>query len=197
MNDDEHGVGLWLRDFASSIPDSSNYTFIGTDITDADLPREHPANFCYQTQDINKPWPAEFSSSFDFVHQRLVFGGYPDTKAIVQNLSALVKPGGWIQLIEIEDKSDANDGPAVQNYIQLMRDTFGAIGARFGDINKARGWLEEVGFENLQEKLIEIKYGARNPNEDLARKGVWMNKKVATPLSKFGKSRSQDSWDLD
>jgi hypothetical protein len=78
-----------------------------------------------------------------------------------------------------------------------MRDTFGAIGARFGDINKARGWLEEVGFENLQEKLIEIKYGARNPNEDLARKGVWMNKKVATPLSKFGKSRSQDSWDLD
>ncbi|KAF2446672.1 hypothetical protein P171DRAFT_484000 [Karstenula rhodostoma CBS 690.94] len=188
--------GLWLRDFASSVADSSNHTFIGCDIASADLPSEHPANFQYQTQDINEPWPPDFASSFDFVHQRLVFGGYPDTKNIVQNLSALVKPGGWIQLIEIEDKADPDDGPAVQNYIQLMRDTFGAIGARFGDINKAKGWLQEAGFVNLQEKLIEIKYGARNPEADLARKGVQMNKQVATPLSKFAKTLPQEKMTL-
>jgi hypothetical protein len=187
---------LWLRDFASSIPDSSKHTFIGTDVADADLPREHPENFSYQVQDINKPWPTDFNSSFDLVHQRLVFGGYPDTKAIVQNLSALVKAGGWIQLIEVEDKSDTKDGPAVQNYIQLMRDVFGAIGARFGDISKAKGWLEEVGFQDVQEKLIEVKYGARNSDEDLARKGIWMNKKVVTPLSKFAKSRCLDNCEL-
>ncbi|KAF2785901.1 hypothetical protein K505DRAFT_344265 [Melanomma pulvis-pyrius CBS 109.77] len=181
---------------SDEITHSSDYTFVGTNIANADLPREHPANFRYQTQDINKPWPAEFSSNFNLVHQRLVFGGYTDTKAIVQNLSALVKPGGWIQLIEVEDKSSANDGPAVQNYIQLMRDTFGAIGARFGDINKAWVWLEEVGFEHLHEKLIEIKYGARIPNENLARKGVWMNKAIATPLSKFAKTLPQENMTL-
>lgn len=179
---------MWLRDFASTIPDPSKYTFIGTDIS-GDLPDEHPSNFIYQAQDINKPWPAEWSSSFDFVHQRLVFGGYPDTKAIVQNLGALVKPGGWIQLMEIEDKDDPADGPAMKNYLQLMRDVFGAIGAKFGDVSKAKGWLEETGFTNLEERLVEIKYGARNPDAELARKGVWMNKKVAMPLCKVAKSK--------
>jgi hypothetical protein len=64
------------------------------------------------------------------------------------------------------------------------------------DISKAKGWLEEVGFQDVQEKLIEVKYGARNSDEDLARKGVWMNKKVVTPLSKFAKSRCLDNCEL-
>lgn len=54
-----------------------------------------------QVQDINKPWPESWNNTFDFVHQTLVlFQAGAKQRDAINSLAKLVKPGGYIELME-------------------------------------------------------------------------------------------------
>jgi hypothetical protein len=53
---------------------------------------------------MTEPWPVQWHGTFDLVHSRMALprvGLYP-LDDVVRNLVDLVKPGGWIQLVEME-----------------------------------------------------------------------------------------------
>ncbi|KAF1998246.1 hypothetical protein P154DRAFT_578072 [Amniculicola lignicola CBS 123094] len=184
--------GLWLRDAASSIP-GSHHEFIGTDLNSKDFPAKPAPNFVYREQDINTPWPSNWTASLDLVHQRLGLAATgPNTKAVVKNLCDLVKPGGWIQLVEAEDRIDEEDGPAWKSLFQIMHDVFNMIGTNYGAIADAAKWLEEFGFEDVREEVVEVKYGKKNKDVDLARKGILGHRLSAAGLTRFAKTLPQE-----
>ena len=114
-------LGTWIRDFATTIA-PVEHQLVGTDIDSTNFPRDPPASQTYQVQDISKPWPAEWKESFDLVHQRLALMaiGAPASQ-MVQHLAALVKPGGWIQLIEATNELPENTKPALQNFVHVLQ----------------------------------------------------------------------------
>lgn len=83
---------------------ASPHTLIATDINPGFFPATPPSGLTYQVQDITKPWPADFINSFDFIHSRLGLGGCGPfgPENAVKNMIELVKPGGWIQLDEMD-----------------------------------------------------------------------------------------------
>ena len=141
--------GTWLRDLQSSIPKSVDHTYIGTDIEPELFPSQLPAGMTLLAQDVTKPWPADWPKSFDLVHQRLGLAGSSPTPIpdVVTNLIGLVKPGGWIELVELDIDEPQDAGPALREFIRLLREVFTLTGMGGNFASKMRGWLEAVGLE--------------------------------------------------
>lgn len=180
-------TGVWIRDLASSTAPVS-HEFYGTDINPAEFPSEAPANTIYQAQDITKPWPEDWKEKFDFVHQRVVLvGAGPHQKAAVKSLGSLVKPGGWIQLIEATNNLPDGSGPEMHAFVKLMNGIFVSMGASLEMTQDLPRWLEQDGFVGIQTCMVDFKVGAQNPVADLARRGTFSMTTACKNLAQWGK----------
>ncbi|KAF2267211.1 S-adenosyl-L-methionine-dependent methyltransferase, partial [Lojkania enalia] len=163
--------GTWIRDLAASCPDVQ-HQYVGTDIDPSNFPANPPSRTTYQRQNINEEWPQEWKGSFDLVHQRLALaGGGSAQKPAVLRLVDLVKPGGWIQLIEATNVLPEGNGEVMRGFVGLMNDVFTIMGANLKLMEDLPGWLEEAGLVDVQSKLVELNLGPLNPNPRLATQG--------------------------
>ncbi|KUJ19283.1 S-adenosyl-L-methionine-dependent methyltransferase [Mollisia scopiformis] len=165
--------GLWLREVQPLI--ASPHSLIGTDFNPNLFPSDPPGQIMHQAQDITKPWPADWANSFDFVHQRLVLGGcgpFGPEKA-VKHMIELVKPGGWIQLDEM-DLAGEQQLPGMGGELgRIIRAVFEASGGQWDFATKMKQWMIEAGLENVEEKTIHVAFGKSNPDPEIAKLGIW------------------------
>src|ERR1700722_6058776 len=161
-------TGTWLRDLQSSIPTSNN-TYIGIDLQAELFPSQLPSGMTLVRHDFTKPWPSDWHNSFDFVHQRFGLGasGTCPVQDVVTNLAGLVKPGGWIELVEADVDRTQGAGPVLTEFIQLLREIFtlDGVGGSLGP--KLRRWLETAGLEAVEERRVDIAIGVKNPRPEL------------------------------
>jgi hypothetical protein len=187
-------VGTWIHDLAASTA-PIEHQFVGTDINASNFPANPPKAQTYFAQDINKPWPEEWKNSFDFVHQRLALvGSGPAAQQAVANLAALVKPGGWIQLIEATNDLPEETGPAMRNFVTIMKGMFSTYGASLSLGNDLPGLVTAAGFENVQDRVVMTKLGAANPKPKLAAQGIYSTGVAAVQLSKAASSECYISY---
>jgi hypothetical protein len=124
-------VGHWLRAVDSKYP-SQNPTYLGTDINTTFFPTFYGSNYDYYKHNMGEAWPEKDHGTFDLVYQRLSLPGAAPTPLLqaVTNLFALVKPGGWIQLVEAEQVVPNSEcGPVFCQFLDLVRAVFDATGA--------------------------------------------------------------------
>ena len=189
---DARSIGTWLRDLQSSVT-SPHATYIGTDIEPELFPAQLPPGTLLIAHDLTKPWPRDWHASFDLVHQRLALAGagpnFPQQDAVA-NIAALVRPGGWIELVELDiDEPNPKDaGPALREFIQLLREIFTLVGLGGNFALKLRGWLKAAGLEDVQERFVDCPAGARSRNADLAAKSINGSYGAVEPLVAMAKS---------
>jgi gliotoxin biosynthesis N-methyltransferase len=150
--------GTWLRDLQSSTS-TPNTAYIGTDIEAELFPSEIPVGITLFAHDITKPWPVDWHNSFDLVHQRLGLAGsgpHP-IQDVVTNLVGLAKPGSWIELVELDIDEPKHAGPALRDFIQLLREVFTLVGMGGNFAPKMRGWLEAAGLEAVEERFVDVR----------------------------------------
>ncbi|CZR61392.1 uncharacterized protein PAC_11288 [Phialocephala subalpina] len=165
--------GLWLRAVQPSI--ASPHTLVGTDINPNFFPSSPPPQIEHQAQDITKPWPADWANIFDLVHSRLGLGacGPFGVENSVKNMIALVKPGGWIQLDEMDLVGEQNLPGTGGELGRIIRALFEKIGSQWDFANHMKKWLLEAGLEDVEETTIHVKFGKSNPDPEIAKLGIW------------------------
>ncbi|KAL7954465.1 hypothetical protein V8C34DRAFT_319825 [Trichoderma compactum] len=120
---------------------------IGTDIADYP-PLDLPENITLEKQDILKPWPEKLEAHFDVVHQRTglaVTGGMERAVETARRFIELIKPGGWIQLVD-DDKAWVKLFNVLSQCVTLVGlDT--SLGVSTADILKraGEGLLRNIG----------------------------------------------------
>lgn len=163
-------TGHWISELRKTLPDPSIHNYVGTDLNPALFPQSVPADTRFQVHNIAHEWPAELHSTFDLVHQRLTLPGAapacPLPQAIRQ-LFRLVKPGGWIQLVEAEQEGPGS-GPVFHEFLGLVRGLFDATGAGWHYARHMRGWLEAEGAVDVGECVVDLRFGAMNPDPKMA-----------------------------
>lgn len=170
------------------MPESPKHEFVGTDINPRFLPDSPPPDMTFQIQNVNEAWPQDWQNSFDFVHQRLVLAGAgPAANEAVGRICGLVKPGGWIQLMEAEPEVGKDDGPAMQQMLALVQEVFRTFGTSVDTPRQMAGWVREAGFQDVEEKVIDMDLGAKNSDPDLARKGIASSVAGVRTLAAFAK----------
>lgn len=189
FTDEQLRTGTWIRDLAATHP-NANHEYTGTDINPAEFPVEPPSGTIYQVHDINKPWPEDWAGRFDFVHQRLVLvSGGANQEQALHALGALVKPGGWIQVIEATNELPEGCGPVMQAFVNVINGVFRFMGADLKLTDKMPGWLRGTGFVDIQDRIVPLRFGASNPDATLAAQGVFSTSAAAGGLGNFAKSK--------
>lgn len=98
------------------------------------------------------------------MHQRQVLGFCGDfsLEQAVANLCGLAKPGGWVELVELDcDQSTLGEGTAAREFFQLLEQIWKIkkMGGNFGP--NLKEWMENAGLEDVQVDILECKVGAR------------------------------------
>jgi len=153
-------TGFWIRDVAADchLAGWPAHEYVGTDIDPSKFSLQPPAGTSYKVQDMNKPWPEDWQQSFDVVHQRVALAsGGPMAKSALQNLAGLVKPGGWIQLIEAELSIEvATEGTPMWKFLHLLLNIYAFIGLPSRMVEQIEPWLKELGFVNIREQTFDF-----------------------------------------
>lgn len=163
----------WILDVVDQLPSCA--TFVGTDYTSKWFPPNIPKSVSFSIQPIEEPWPPSWASSFDFVYQSLALSSCSTelARVAVGRLFRLVKPGGWIQLVECDNcrlfgPDVISEHPAISRFVGLVARCFAFVGRyEVHAGHRIPGWLEQAGALNITSKIIEIPVGCESIDPEL------------------------------
>ena len=131
---------------------------IATDIS-VFQPTDVPPNVIFQIDDATEEWT--FTQPFDLIHMRNLSGAFSDWDAIYREAFKHLKPGGYIEIIDIEPiempKSPQNSYVGIfAGAVQAAADKAGRpIGVR----HLKRPILEAVGFRSVRTTVLDAPIG--------------------------------------
>jgi gliotoxin biosynthesis N-methyltransferase len=146
----------------------------------------------FRVQDIREPWPHGMQGTFDLVHQRFVFAGVAGTPPdlVVKRLAGLLKPGGWLQMIEMDFQSDSTNLPELEEFFAILRHIFKGMGMGDGFGRELKDWMEDAGLQNVQEHLFLAPHGEVIGDKSLKQKSIESPCAAIPPLVAMLKSKS-------
>ncbi|KAF1808957.1 putative phosphoethanolamine N-methyltransferase [Eremomyces bilateralis CBS 781.70] len=152
------GTGIWAIDAGDIYPSAE---VIGVDLSPIQ-PQWAPPNVKFEIDDLTQPWTFE-QNSFDFIHVRTLGGSIRDWVTFLKEAQKHLKPGGRIEISEIRTRFHCDDGSLSEDtssikFERTFHEIAEKIGIDFDPMLNMRGWLNEAGYEEIQEteKLIPI-----------------------------------------
>ncbi|KAK3345792.1 S-adenosyl-L-methionine-dependent methyltransferase [Lasiosphaeria hispida] len=152
------GTGIWAIEVADMYP--------GAEVTGVDLspiqPEWTPPNVRFLVDDMEDTWLA--GDRFDFVHLRNVVPILKSPVAVLKNIFTNLKPGGWVELQDVDGKVHTDDASIPLNwplsrFCDLMAQCFAAFGTDANAAERGRAYMEEAGFVNVRHHAIKLPYG--------------------------------------
>lgn len=128
---------------------------IGTDLS-LIQPDPQALNCSFQRGDAESEWvfrTAEEPSGikFDFIHLRMVFTCFSDTRSVIKQAFDNMNPGGWVEFQDLlTDPKECNfQDPAIRRYVDGMARGAAAAGRDLFQTKRYPQWLEEAGCKKL------------------------------------------------
>ena len=156
------GSGIYCIEVAFDYPDAQVH---GVDISPVNsFPVPGNCNF-YVADVMEGLWFHD--GTFDFIHSRELHSGILEDKWVdyLCEVFRLLKPGGWVQLVEMDPWPICDDGtlPMDSAWIAYLFAIKQILDARkvkvFGLGRELRGYVEKAGFMNIIEKHIKCPLG--------------------------------------
>lgn len=153
------GTGIWAIDMADTYPSAK---VIATDLSPIQ-PVWVPPNLVFEIDDAEEDWPYK-QSSIDFIHARYLFHGIRDWPKLLKQAIQVLKPGGWVELVEIHVIPSSYDNSLPENsqimeLYNLLAGIGGKIGIDLAVAQKFKAMMEAAGFEDVQEEVFDLPLG--------------------------------------
>jgi len=134
---------------------------------------------CSQVDDCTLEWTFA-EESLDYVHLRWLAGSIPDWPHFMNQAYRCLKPGGWIEHLELDGAFFSDDGTILPG---SALDQWGPLFAKFGQTlakpvtfsivkdGLQRTYMEEAGFVNVSEKRVKLPIGPWPKDPELKKLG--------------------------
>ena len=158
-------TGTWMRAVQAELPEA---TFVGADITTSFFPKEPLPGISFIPQDITQPWPSDLIGVFDLVHQRYILAMVSSRlEDVIRGLIGLIKPGGWLQLVDGDLCDHRGNGPAMTQWQQMIEELtrLGGGVPHFAQI--LPDMLRDRGMIRVETQLVKVANGVTNEDRDL------------------------------
>lgn len=149
---------------------------VGTDLSPIQPPFVAP-NCKFVVDDACLEWtyPPNF---FDFVHVRAMYGSVADWPAFYNEVFEHLKPGGWLEQLEMSIVFRSDDGTVTDDHVfSVWSRTFIEAGEKFGKTFRiadlARGYIEHAGFVQVVEKKFKLPVGGWSSDPKYKELGQW------------------------
>ena len=153
------GTGIWAMDYADAHPHA--------DVTGIDLspiqPAWTPPNCHFVIDDVEDEW-ADPANHYDFIHIRCLMGAIKDWPGLYRQAYDRLKPGGWIQHLDMSimftsDDGSVAPGDVMPEWSQRFIDVGEGLGKTFLITSKATNWIQEAGFVDVETKWFKAPVG--------------------------------------
>ncbi|KAJ5003555.1 hypothetical protein K4K48_011562 [Colletotrichum sp. SAR 10_66] len=175
---------------ASNVPDHElvlepDEQVLGIDLS-AIQPEYTPPNVKFEIDDLEEPWT--FSQPFDYIHSRLMNSAVSDWKGYVQKCFENLKPGGYLELIEVDPFLNCDDGTlkpdhSVVKTLMLLMEAAQKLGAAYQDPKELKAMMIEAGFTDVI--MQQLKWPT-NP---------WPKEKRYKELGMWGAENMDEGWE--
>ncbi|KAF8851800.1 S-adenosyl-L-methionine-dependent methyltransferase [Acephala macrosclerotiorum] len=186
------GTGIWAMDVADRYPSSE---VKGIDLSPIQ-PLWTPPNCCFEVDDYNLPdWGID--SRYDLVHSRELLGSIPNWLSFLAKAFQALKPGGWIDCAEPDihvtsDHVQLPDDDPNKEWVKLFREVGERSGMTFEPATRLKGWLEEVGFVNVTEKIYRVPVGTWPQDPKQRTLGLWNQARLSKGMRDFTERRMRN-----
>lgn len=119
-----------------------------------------PPNCFFEVDDFESEW--DFSRPFDFIHGRYLSGAVRDIPLLLQRIKNNLKPGGWVEMVDISgdrilsDDDTAEKATTLQEWIKLLNEACTKFGKPIDVARYHKYWLIDAGFKNVQEETYKV-----------------------------------------
>jgi hypothetical protein len=177
--------GLFLRAITPAL--TAPYTLEGYDIMPSFFPAQPPPNTKLAVHSLAEEWPTEMHGQYDLVHQRLSLLGVGRTttpRNAIGFLAALVKPGGWLQIgeLDVREPDDSLGGQAMKDAMTVIRAVFRAVCGEDDFAQRMADYLRDAGLENVREEKFQVDLGPRCKDAAMGQKGIELLQESWTAL---------------
>jgi hypothetical protein len=176
-------LGTWLLDVPRQLP-TFDLELFGVDIGSSLFPPKSPADL--RAHDIRTPFPEswDWKGRFDVIHQRLLIWGIKvaEWPIVIKNLSTIIRPGGYIQLVEAEwidpeNPASPKTRPNLSKQAALQVWSTESFGMDINIAYKLEDLLKDAGFEDVTKVQFDHGYGAlaRDPEQRNVSAELWVD----------------------
>ncbi|KAH8897260.1 S-adenosyl-L-methionine-dependent methyltransferase [Thozetella sp. PMI_491] len=179
------GTGMWAIDFADAYPSAE---VIGVDLSPIQ-PSYVPPNCRFEIDNINRDWAYQ-EGYFDFIHVRGMIGCVPDWVEFHQKVLKHLKPGGWVEQVQLSATVKSDDGSlAPETGMARWQSIIDQVGEKMGNSFRTcdiqRDAIEQAGFTNITEHRSKIPIGPWPKDKRLKAVGVWNRAYLLNGLEGF------------
>jgi SAM-dependent methyltransferase len=138
-------------------------------------PLSVPVNCSFEVEDFEDEWTYE--QKFDLIHGRLLLSCFSNPKRVFEQAFRCLAPGGWLEMQDADFPARCADsslaGTPLDQWYNYIVAGGAAMGRNLSMVRLYRGWLEEIGFVNVQERFFRwpINTWPRDPH--LKKLGFW------------------------
>jgi SAM-dependent methyltransferase len=128
---------------------------------------ENNGDIDLRSHNVIEPFPGSFGweDSFDVIHQRLLIWGIKSVEwpRVIRNYLEILKPGGYVQLVEAEwiDPARPTTLPQLKKQALLQEWSTKEFGMDIHVAYQLEGFLHDAGFEGVQKVQFDHGYGAK------------------------------------
>jgi len=152
------GTGAWAVDLANQVPVSVEIHSV--DVSLSNFPPSPPSNVHFSLASVTS-LPSGWSKNFDLVNQRFLFGAllakeWPEALAEIYRV---LKPGGAVQLIEMNPRFPVPETPAVGQVRDIVHKMYEAKGLQVDVAESLAVLLHSAGFVDVVSEKKQMPVG--------------------------------------
>ncbi|KAE9365763.1 S-adenosyl-L-methionine-dependent methyltransferase [Stipitochalara longipes BDJ] len=175
------GTGIWAIEFAQQYPDAS---VTGTDLSPIQ-PEFVPDNCRFEIDDAEDEWV--YSKQFDYIHIRFVMTCFPDPKIVIEHAFKACAPGGYLEIMDgvfpLHCHDNSLEGTILDSWAKSCHEAGSKMGRPWNNAPNYKKWMEEVGFVDVKERVIEIPTNPWAKGRRAKELGMWFNADLQEALS--------------
>lgn len=80
---------------------------------------------------------------------------------VLAPMAQLLKPEGWIQLMEVEFPDIPENGPAMQEFLAIAKWFWDTAGPGSGLGPRLKHELENLGLKNVEDRTVNVEFGEK------------------------------------
>ncbi|GAB7347281.1 hypothetical protein MBLNU459_g3368t2 [Dothideomycetes sp. NU459] len=169
------GTGIWCVEMGDLHPSAE---IVGVDLSPIQ-PDWVPPNVRFIVDDIESEWLYP-ENHFDMIHSRHMAIAIKDWDHILSSAYTHLKPGGWLEFQELDNRPTCDDGTMTADnghlrWTHLVADGLSRAGVNLHGALEVRARMEAAGFKNITEQVLKVPIGPWPANRLLKKVGMYMH----------------------